>query len=250
MAVEAKLQVLAAGLQWYEEASAATLACTLGQAVATRLKDALAQGRQASLVVSGGSTPAPVFHFLASVDIPWSQVVVTLADERWVPPGHPDSNESLVRNTLLTGKASAARFISLYREGVSEAQALQAVAADIDSMPQPFTAVMLGMGADGHTASLFPDAPEDELSAAMALDNPNRVAFLHPPSVSQARISLTRACLLNADHRYLHITGEAKRGVLADALNAGHGQSYQCGQAPITGLLTEHPGTASVYWSP
>lgn len=239
-----------AGLHWHEEPSANELAQSLGRAVAERLQLALKHAGVASLVVSGGSTPAPVLRYLAGVDIDWSGVCVTLADERWVPPAHPDSNETLVRDTLLQDKASSARFIALYREGLSDEQVLQHVAADVQGMHQPFSVVMLGMGGDGHTASLFPDAPSQELSAAMALDNDETVAFLHPASVSQRRISLTRACLLNSEHRFLHITGAGKRTVLLDALAACNGQSYQPGNAPVTGLLTEQPENVSIFWSP
>lgn len=239
-----------AGLHWHEESSAAELARSLGEAVAERIELAVKQTGVASLVVSGGSTPAPVFSYLAGVAIDWSRVSVTLADERWVPPAHPDSNETLVRETLLQDKAAAATFIALFREGLSDEQALQRIAADVQSMHQPFDVVMLGMGGDGHTASLFPDAPSQELSAAMSLENGETVAFLRPPSVSQRRISLTRACLLNSKHRFLHITGVGKRTVLLDALKACKGQSYQPGHAPVTGLLTERPENVTVYWSP
>ncbi|NND89840.1 MAG: 6-phosphogluconolactonase [Granulosicoccus sp.] len=238
------------GLHWHEEADATLLAESLGRAVGKRLGQALDGGQLASLVVSGGSTPAPVLKYLSGIDLDWSRISVTLADERWVPPGHPDSNESLVRNTLLTNNAAAARFVSLYREGLSEDQALRQVSTDLAAMQQPFSVVMLGMGGDGHTASLFPDAPADELGAAMALDNPAMVAFMHPPSVTQARITLTRSCLLNARHRFLHITGDNKRSVLVDALEASGGHTYLAGQAPVVGLLTEKPGQASIYWSP
>lgn len=238
------------GLSWHEETDAAALATSLGKAVAVDLQQCLERQSMASLVVSGGSTPAPVFSYLSSADIDWSNVVVTLADERWVPPGHPDSNESLVRDTLLTDKAAPARFVSLYRSGISHEQALVQVAADISAMPRPFCVVMLGMGGDGHTASLFPDAPASELQAAMSLGRAETVAFMHPPSVSQERITLTRTCLLNAGRRYLHITGEGKRTVLAEALQAGAGSGWQPGLAPVIGLLTEQPGNASVFWSP
>ncbi|ASJ72957.1 6-phosphogluconolactonase [Granulosicoccus antarcticus] len=238
------------GLHWHEEPSGAELAISLGKAVAERLQRTLSQADSASLVVSGGSTPAPVFSYLADADIDWARVCVTLADERWVPPGHSDSNETLVRDTLLQNKAAAASFIALYREGVSDEQALQQIASDVLGMQQPFSVVMLGMGGDGHTASLFPDAPVLELSTAMSLDNDKTVAFMNPPSVSQRRITLTRACLLNSEHRFLHITGAGKRSVLNAALETCKGKTYQSGFAPVTGLLTEQPENASIYWSP
>lgn len=242
--------VAAAGMGWHEAADKSLLAATVATAVLERLEASLAQTGRASLVVSGGSTPAPVFAQLADADIAWANITVTLADERWVPPGHADSNESLVRDTLLVNRASAATFVPLYRADVDPEQAPGAVAPDVQAMLNPQTVVILGMGGDGHTASLFPDAPAAELHSAMALDNTDVVAILHPPSVSQARISLTRAALLQAGPRFLHITGEDKGAVLLAALNEASGDAWQPGMAPVIGLLTESPGDVAVFWSP
>ncbi|MFK7994450.1 MAG: 6-phosphogluconolactonase [Granulosicoccus sp.] len=243
-----------AGISWQEADNATALAARLAQFVADSLQANIDEHGQASLVVSGGSTPAPVFKQLSQASIDWTNVAVTLADERWVPPGHADSNESLVRNTLLVGKASGARFVSLFRDGVSPENAVDDVAREIETMTQPFTVTILGMGNDGHTASLFPDAPEVQLRAAMMLDSQQSVAVLTPPSVNQARITLTRAALLNSTHRILHMTGEGKRQVLTDALisSASDGQQpgeYTEGLKPIIGLLTSLPEAASVFWS-
>lgn len=243
-----------AGIGWHEADNAIELAADLASSVASILQQQIDAQGQASLVVSGGSTPAPVFERLASASVDWAKVSVTLADERWVAPGHADSNESLVRNTLLVDKAAAAQFVALYRDGVRPEDAIAVVAADIRAMTQPFTVSILGMGGDGHTASLFPDAPAEQLSQAMNLDNVATVAILNPPSVSQTRISLTRAALLNSTHRILHITGEGKQQVLADALqqSASDGQTlgdYNDGLLPIVGLLSTKPQAATVYWS-
>jgi len=246
----AKERVIACGMQWHEEADKKTLGESLANAITRQLLTSIETTDSASLVVSGGSTPVPVFAHLSSADIPWSKVRVTLADERWVALGHADSNESLVRDTLLVDKAGAAAFVSLFRPDVDPEQAVASVAADLREMHTPFTAVILGMGGDGHTASLFPDAPDAELLAAMSLDNSHGVAILHPPSVSQARISLTRAALLQSVHRYLHITGEEKSRVLAAALEEADNGSWQLGMKPVVGLLTESPANVSVFWSP
>ncbi len=248
--VSAKECVLGCGMHWHEQADKTQLANVLSDAITQQLLDSINANGTASLVVSGGSTPAPVFAKLASADIPWSKVQVTLADERWVAPGHADSNESLVRDTLLVDKASSAAFVSLFRSDVEPEQAVAQVAADLRKMRLPFSVVILGMGGDGHTASLFPDASADELLSAMALDNTDAVAILRPPSVSQVRITLTRAALLNADHRYLHITGGDKETVLADALIEATNGAWQLGMKPVVGLLTESPSSVSVFWSP
>lgn len=242
------------GISWNEADDSMGLADQLAISIAQLLQQQISAEGSASLVVSGGSTPAPVFERLARKDIDWARVSVTLADERWVPPGHADSNESLVRDTLLVGNASAASFVSLYRADVAPENALAAIALDIAKMSQPFTVTVLGMGADGHTASLFPDAPQAELTNAMALDNSDQVIIMNPPSVSQVRISLTRAALLNSRHRILHITGDTKQQVLADALSeaCADGKTaglYEPPLKPVIGLLTSAPEAASVFWS-
>ena len=245
----------AAGIGWHEAAESSVLADTLAQLIARSLQEQIDSDGAASLVVSGGSTPAPVFERLSGIDIDWSKVAVTLADERWVPPGHADSNESLVRDLLLVNKAKPAQFVSLYRQGVSADDAVSSVAADIAAMAQPFSVCILGMGSDGHTASLFPDAAAEQLDAAMSTSNPQSVAILRPPSVTQERITLTRSALLNSHQRILHITGQVKHDVLAEALAQSAGQTdipgeYTAGMKPIVGLLTTEPAQASVYWSP
>ena len=242
------------GIRWQAAADAEALAESLAAHIALALQREIDATGAASLVVSGGSTPGPVFKRLSVTDIAWSKVSVTLADERWVPPGHADSNESLVRERLLTGLAAEARFVSLYRADMAPEEAVSAVASDVSAMAQPFTVVILGMGNDGHTASLFPDAPEAQLAPAMALENTAGVAILAPPSVPQTRISLTRAALLNSGQRILHMTGDGKRQVLADALEQSFTSSdmpgeYQHGMKPIVGLLTPQPSVVSVFWS-
>jgi 6-phosphogluconolactonase len=247
---DAKNRVTSAGLRWSEAVDKEALAHMLSDDIVGRLQAAIDSGAGASLVVSGGSTPAPVFACLSEADIDWSQIKVTLADERWVPPGHPDSNESLVRDTLLVKKAAFAQFVSLYRDGISPELAVAEVAIDLKQMASPFTVVILGMGNDGHTASLFPDAPGAQLSRAMDLHNVEGLALMHPASVSQTRITLTRRALLNANHRYLHITGEQKCQVLYDAIGDRPREGYRDGMAPVSGLLLESPESASVFWSP
>jgi len=253
--VTAQSLCAAMGIGWNTEPDSELLAGSLATYVASKLNNAIESNGKASLVVSGGSTPAAVFKRLCKADIDWSCVCVTLADERWVPPGHADSNESLVRETLLVEKAAGARFVSLYRSDVDPNDALEAVSRDVLDMSLPFTVTMLGMGGDGHTASLFPDAPADQLSAAMSLKSSETVAIMNPPSVDQTRITLTRSALLNSDNRLLHITGENKQAVLRDALLDSSTDGVMPGQyrpdlKPIVGLLSRIPDKASVFWSP
>lgn len=137
-------------------ATSARLVNDLADLIAANLSTSLRKRNAASLVVSGGSTPAPLFDALSTRELDWSRVTVTLADERWVPADHKDSNEALVRNRLLVGNAASAAFVSLYEPGCSPIEAQSVVAQRLGSMPLPFDVVLLGMGNDGHTASFSP----------------------------------------------------------------------------------------------
>ena len=209
---------MSTSIERISEPDADALALHLAQDVAAVLRSAVAERGGATLVVSGGSTPLPMFQRLAQEsDVPWSKVQVTLADERAVPPDHADSNEGFVHKNLLTGTAAVASFVSMLPAGLPSLDRLDEVSGRIDAMGSPFDVVLLGMGGDGHTASLFPDAPE--LEDAMA--STTSVVALNPPSVSQARLSLSASRLIDTRHLWLHISGASKAQVLETALADG-----------------------------
>lgn len=232
--------------EWHVAPDRDRLAEQVASATLARLRTAIDVDGAASLVVSGGSTPAPLFARLAKADIDWRRVTITVADERWVPLDDAASNEKLIRETLLVAKAASARFVSLYREGQSPAQALADIDAAVAAIPRPFSVVILGMGADGHTASLFPDAPD--VQQALDGDGTANVAIMKPASQPQTRITLTRAALLDSAQRILHITGLDKRmvleGALADTLADSQGQLL-----PIARFFDSGTGAPSVYWA-
>lgn len=228
--------------QWNDAADADSLAKSLSVAVSANLAESIELHGRASLVVSGGSTPLPFFKQLAQAKLDWSLIDVTLADERWVPEGHADSNASFVKEHFLVGDASAAKFYSLYRDSAAN-DSIAAIEASLQAMIQPFSVVILGMGGDGHTASLFPNT--DGLDAALNIDTTAVLAVMQPASVPQTRITLTRAALLRSRYRYLHITGEQKRKVLEGALN-----STDADPLPIAAFFEKHLPPISVYWSP
>lgn len=227
--------------QWHEAKDAEQLAIDLAAAVEQNLNESIEANGRASLVVSGGSTPLPFFKQLSQASLDWSAIDVTLADERWVPEEHDDSNARFVKEHFLNGAASEARFFSLYRE-VKPNLAIGEVERALDEMFQPFSVVILGMGEDGHTASLFPET--EGLEAALDLDTLPMLAVLKPASVPQARITLTRAALLRSRYRYLHITGAQKREVLANALEPDADRPL-----PIASFFEKHLPPISVYWS-
>jgi 6-phosphogluconolactonase len=230
-------------LKWITADDSTSLAERLSKAVVGHLRTAIDLAGEASLVVSGGSTPKPVFQHLSIAELDWSRVSITLADERWVPPDHADSNERLVRTTLMTGGAAAAHFVSLYRDQGEPGVAIADIDRAVAAMPHPFTVVILGMGVDGHTASLF--AATDGLEQAMDLETNAFVVSMRPATVPQTRITLTRRALLDSTHCYLHITGSKKRSILEAALADTKDLCL-----PVAQVLQARHGEISVYWSP
>lgn len=180
--------------------------------ISNRLGQALEQRGTAYLVVSGGSTPKGLFKRLANANLDWSRVTVLLADERWVSTTHPDCNESLVRRTLLQNKAAAANFQSLLPAYPDLTANVQRVDAEVAALPR-FDVVLLGMGADSHTASLFPCAPEIE----SALSTTANALATHPTTAPHARVTLSKHRLENTDWGVVHITGADKYRIAVQA---------------------------------
>ncbi|MBB3232391.1 6-phosphogluconolactonase [Halomonas stenophila] len=214
------------------------LARQLAEAVAEALRSDLAQRERALLVVSGGSTPVPFFHALAAMALPWSRIDVTLADERWVAETADDSNARLVREHLLRGAAAEARFVPLTSDAATPEEGAAEVGRRIAALAWPASVVILGMGGDGHTASLFPDSRE--LDLALSTDEP--VVAVRTPSQPQPRITLSADRLHQAFRHFLHITGEEKRAVLGRALAGDDTRSL-----PIRAFLAS---PLSIHWAP
>ena len=176
---------------------------------------AIAEKGAATLVVSGGKTPLPLFKTLSETDLDWSRVTITLADDRWLPETHADSNEGLVKANLLQGNAAKARFISLF-DSASPDDAYKGAAtveARVAELPL-FDVLILGMGEDGHTASLFPCSKE--ISQGLAADAPDLLA-VNPTTAPYQRISFSKPRLLNSRALFLHLVGASKLTVLEQA---------------------------------
>ena len=228
----------------HEFAGPWALAEALADAVAARLRDGVRARGAATLVVSGGSTPRRFLEALGREELPWREISITLADERWVAPDHARSNERLLRETLLRGAAAAARFVPLYRAMPVPESALAEIAAELATLPSPFDAVVLGMGLDGHCASLFPGA--DHLAEALRVDGSERVLALRAPAAEEARITLTLAALTQTRAMYLHIEGAQKQAVLAQAL-AG---AAPFAHAPIAAVLRHASARPEIFHCP
>lgn len=187
----------------------------LAEHIANALRSAIAARGQASLAVSGGKSPIPLFEALREQDLDWSKVTIVLVDERVVPRDHADSNTALVARHLLQDKAAAARFQLFFRELAPKfnAEVLDALVRDaeerIATLPWPLDVAVLGMGEDAHTASLFPGAP----GYARAIATDQRLAWVVPHTAPHARISFTLSALLAARELVLCISGESKLAV-------------------------------------
>jgi 6-phosphogluconolactonase len=224
-------------------ADANLLSRTLSDQLAANLRDAIAARGLASLVVSGGKSPIKLFERLRAESLDWSRVCVALADERWVDPTDPDSNEKLVRDVLLKEAAAAARFIGL-KNGAPTPE-LGAVSAweTFARVPRPFDAVVLGMGDDGHTASLFPRSPN--LASAL---NPAAVAGcvgMRSPLAPHPRLSLNLSALLDSRRIVVLITGAQKWSTYSAALADGPAE-----EMPIRCVLRQRRTPVDVMWAP
>lgn len=200
------------------EALASALQAGLGAALATR--------REAALVVSGGTTPVDLFRRLRKKPLPWKRIAVLASDERDVPTDHPDRNEGMIRRELLQDAAAAARLLSLIPP---------------DPLPPRFDEVVLGMGADGHTASLFPDSPD----LATALASRDALAPLRVPRLDARRVSLTPAALVASTRISLLFFGTEKRAVFDAALAGDDPAEY-----PVRVVLGQSAVPVTVFTAP
>ncbi len=198
---------------------------------------------QASLAVSGGSTPVELFEVLSDLDIPWQQVVITLVDERWVAPDEPDSNEHLVRSHLLKDKALAATFIGMKNSAATASAGEKECEQKLHKVPRPFDVLILGMGNDGHTASLFPGAKK--LSLATDMDLGQTCMGIAPLTAPHERMTLTLPAILDSRQIFLHITGQEKHDVLQKAQAEGLVE-----EMPIRFILRQQTTPLSVFWAP
>lgn len=222
---------------------------TLVEDLAGRIADALSQGvalhGAASLVGCGGKTPAPLYEALSRHDLPWDRVWVTGSDERWLPPENPDSLAHLLHATLLKGMAAAARYIPLKTDEASPEDAEGHVHAHLRDMPRPFDVVLLGMGADAHTASLFPYAPG--LTKALDRSDPALARAIQGPAsvVSPARMTLTLHALLDSRLIAFLFRGRDKLEVFERALAADDVTA-----SPVSAVLRQDEVPVQAWWAP
>lgn len=221
---------------------ASQLAEKLADKIATLLQEAIDSRGKASLVVSGGSTPVQLFKLLSEKPIDWSDVYITLADERWVDIKSDASNEALVKKYLLQNKAASAKFTGLKNMFATAVEGVNMAAEKLHHFPERFDVVILGMGNDGHTCSWFPCAERSELEHVLSTSN--ATAAVTPTTAPHARITLTQSRILSSRQVFLHLVGEQKLEVYRQAL-----ENNDIYTMPIRAILAQNKSAVDVYWS-
>lgn len=184
----------------------------LANAIVAQLESGIETRGTATLVVSGGSTPKGLFRALSSASIQWAAVTVLLADERWVTEDHEDSNTSLVKSLLLKNNAQAANWIDFGAGSLDPETELTRINQQLGHSGR-FDVVILGMGGDSHTASLFPCSAE----LSEGLTTPHAALMTQPTTAPHRRLSLSKTRLLNTHMGVIHIVGDSKLGVYETA---------------------------------
>lgn len=209
--------------------------------IVTCLERRLDQQRRASMIITGGSSPGRCYEALSGVDLDWDRVDLVLSDERWVPADHEDSNERQARETLTVGKAASATLVPMYAADQTIDERVDELNERLKLLPVPFSVALLGMGDDGHFASLFPDAAD--LDSGLDADNPDFCMAVATAASPHPRLSLTLSAISRSDAIVLLIFGDAKKTVLEKA-RAGD-TSY-----PVARLLRQKHAPVHVYWAP
>jgi 6-phosphogluconolactonase len=233
--------------EFKEHDSLVSMAETLAIEVAAVLESALAARGRASLAVSGGSTPKAFYEHLSQKPLDWANITLVLVDERWVEPGKTGSNETFVRNALLQGEAAQARLVGLKTVGETPWHGLAEAEARVREVSLPLDVVILGMGADGHTASWFPRA--QGLDGALSCGE-TRVAAVKAAQTQitgpfAERITLTRGALAHAGLMLVLLKGEEKRRIWQAAQGPGRIEDM-----PIRALIRDPDTALCAHWAP
>jgi len=221
-------------MDFKEYADSEMMMIDLANVLASELRNALLSHDRVSLAVPGGTTPGPIFDSISAVDLHWGRVNVMLTDERWVPETSDRSNTKLLRERLLVGKAAAATYVPLYADAPTPEEKLPELAANIAPM-LPINVMLLGMGADMHTASIFPKADQLDL----ALTGKDVLVAMRAPGAPEPRITLSADVLKGAMSRHIVIIGDEKRAALEKA------RHLTPNEAPIAAVLNG----AIVHWA-
>lgn len=205
------------------------------------LGDAVEAKGKASMLLSGGTTPGGLYEMMSEVDLPWEKVWFGPTDERWVDPANEASNEKLVRETLRQNKAVGTNYVGHKSDFPDPTSGLEATMKQIKALPEPYNIVLLGMGTDGHVASLFPCSPDTP--AALDPANPNSCHPIDRGDAEVPRMTMTLNQLLKAERIFLFFYGDEKAGVYEDALKE------KTGNLPVSHILHQDKVPVTLYWA-
>lgn len=207
--------------------------------IAELLANRLANQTEASIVVSGGTSPKECMAALSKMPLDWSRVQVALSDERWVAPDHEDSNEKLVRELLLVDQAASATLLPVYDGEVSPEERCDALQEPLPVLP--FACSLIGIGLDGHFASLFPDA--EQLDLGLDVDGSHLYIPVSTAASPHRRISMTLAGISRSDEIALLFFGDEKLDVFKQAKDSPNGD-------PLSRLLRQKRAPVRLFWAP
>ena len=210
--------------------------------VAKQLRQAIETNGRASIAFSGGSTPKGFFNALSQQTLEWDKVTVTLADDRWVDVEDNDSNDKLIRENLLVNKASAATLFSLKQAGTFDQDYLSALTKQAQEQVLPLDIVVLGMGEDGHTASIFPCS--EQVNEGLSTTAEAALIKVIPTTAPYERITFNFNALIGCSHLYLHIVGQSKQDVLNQAI-----ANDNAVEMPIRAFLHNSEKTCEIIWA-
>ena len=227
-------------VDWYGSNSAESLDIDLSLRIGQLLTQSISENGCASIAVSGGRSPIGLFEELSKINLDWSKVELTLVDERWVDSKNEDSNELLVRKHLIQNQATQVKFFPIKNSAKNSKEEQVLHEQVLQKIKLPFDVIILGMGEDGHTASLFPCCKE--LTQAMDPNNQQKCIVTKPKNAPYERISLTFSTISKAKNLILHIRGSSKLQTFELAMTL-----KDANKMPIYAFM-EQP--LEIYWSP
>lgn len=230
--------------QFFDSKQAMTEA--LAALLENEISNAIQTSGQAVLAVSGGSSPKAAYEYLSNVDLGWENITVAMVDERWVDVSHDKSNEAFLHSTLLQNKAKVAKFIGMKNSHSSALLGQSDVEQAYRAIGRPFDVTILGMGPDGHTASLFPHANglENALSTQELTAAINAIESEVTGAITE-RMSLSLAGIAASKHAVLLISGEDKKAVYEAAKSDG-----EVADMPLRAVLNHPDLNLTVFWAP
>lgn len=226
--------------------SKAELTAALAQDIEVRLVEGIKNDDRAVICVSGGSSPKPAYQHLSKLPLAWDKIDVVMVDERWVDPSHDKSNETFINQTLLQNKAIEANFLHMKNKSATALEGQIECEKAFKTLKQPFDITILGMGPDGHTASLFPHAEglENALSTNDLVCAIEAIKSDVTGDITQ-RLSLSLHGIKQSKVVKLLISGEEKLEVYKQAKLGGKVEDM-----PLRAILNQTDVEVQVYWAP